>query len=181
MTPKLRDVRMDRDDLAWEQGDDRSDEWERSLNKPTILRKIGNFIHQHRPGKPVVLHRAIRGGYNVFYRLEYEDGSSAAIRIPCPAVVKFPDEKVRYEVATMQYIAANTTIPVPKIYHWGTAEDNPLGLGPFIIMEYIEHDTTLSHALNDPLVDPTGNHSLDPNISEQKLQFLYGQMASIIV
>lgn len=43
--------------------------------------------------------------------------------------VKFPDEKVRYEVATMRYVAANTTIPVPEIYHWGTAEENP-GIRP---------------------------------------------------
>ncbi|KPM39113.1 hypothetical protein AK830_g7468 [Neonectria ditissima] len=103
------------------------------------------------------------------------------MRIPCPAVVKFPDEKIRYEVATMQYVAANTTIPVPKIHHWGVAEDNPLRLGPFIIMDYVEHETTLSHALNDPLVDSTGYHSLDPDIDEQKLRSLYRQMANIIL
>ncbi|SCV48372.1 uncharacterized protein FFB14_10342 [Fusarium fujikuroi] len=89
---------------------------------------------------------------------------------------KFPDEKVRYEVATMRYVAANTTIPVPKIYHWGSAEEHPLGLGPFMIMEYIEHDRTLSHALNDRTLGPTDPHSLDPNISIEKLEFLYRQM-----
>lgn len=81
----------------------------------------------------------------------------------------------------MRYIAANTTIPVPEIYHWGTTEENPLGLGPFIIMEYIDHDTTLSHALDDPSVNSAGDHSLDPNIDEQKLRFLYGQMADILL
>lgn len=64
----------------------------------------------------------------------------------------------------MRYVAANTTIPVPKIYHWGTAEENPLGLGPFMIMEYIEHDKTLSHALNARTLGPTDSHSLDPNM-----------------
>ncbi|KAG4292626.1 phosphotransferase [Fusarium proliferatum] len=122
----------------------------------------------------------MKGGYNVFYRLEYKDGTSAAVRIPSPAT-KLPDEKVRYEVATMRYVAANTTIPVPNIYHWGTAEENPLGLGPFMIMEYIEHDKALSHALNDRTLGPTDSHSLDPNISIEKLEFLYRQMANILL
>ncbi|KAF5558995.1 kinase [Fusarium mexicanum] len=180
MSPKLRYVRMDMDDLAWERNDNELEEWERSLNKATIYRDIANFILKYRSGKAVELHRPIKGGYNVFYRLEYADGTSTAIRIPSPAT-RFPDEKVRYEVATMRYVAANTTIPVPKIFHWGTAEDNPLGLGPFIIIEYIEHETTLSHALNDPTLDPPDSHSLDPNISNKKLEFLYAQMANILL
>lgn len=81
----------------------------------------------------------------------------------------------------MRYVAANTTIPVPRIYHWGTAEENPLGLGPFMIMEYIEHETTLSHVLNDTSLDPTDSHSLDPKISDEKLEFLYRQMANIVL
>ncbi|KPM40386.1 hypothetical protein AK830_g6187 [Neonectria ditissima] len=180
MTPRFRYVRMDMDELAWEQGDNRSDEWDRSLHKAAVYREIASFIDKHQLGKPVELHKPIRGGYNIYYRLEYGDGSSAALRIPLPGV-KFPDEKVRYEVATMRYVVKNTTIPVPEIYHWGTAEENPLGLGPFIIMEYIEYERTLSHALNDPLLGPTDSHSLDPNISKPKLRFLYKQMANIIL
>lgn len=84
MVPKLREFRTDKDDLAWEQGDDQSDEWDRSLNEPDILRGIGNLISKYHSGNSVELHRGIRGGYNALYRLEYEDGSSAAMRIPCP-------------------------------------------------------------------------------------------------
>ncbi|KAK5628516.1 hypothetical protein RRF57_004231 [Xylaria bambusicola] len=80
----------------------------------------------------------------------------------------------------MRYIAENTTIPVPKIYHHGTAAENPTGLGPFIIMEYIEHEMTMSEALTDPL-NTDEEHILDPNISEQKLELLYGQMANILL
>lgn len=50
-------------------------------------------------------------------------------------IVPFPDEKVRYEAAVMRYIAANTTIPVPHVYHHATAAENPIGIGPFIIMD----------------------------------------------
>jgi hypothetical protein len=81
----------------------------------------------------------------------------------------------------MQYIAANTTIPIPKIYGWGTAEENPPGLGPFMILEYIEHSRTLSEAMNDPTLELKDRHVLDPNIDEQKLSFLYSQMANILL
>ncbi|KAH8659539.1 kinase-like domain-containing protein [Ilyonectria robusta] len=158
MAPGFRYIRMDMDELAYKHSDNQSDEWEKSLHKAAIYREVASFIGKHRLGKPVELHKLIRGGYNIFYRLEYEDGASAALRIPCPGV-KFPDKKVRYEVATMRYVAANTTIPVPEIYYWGTAEENPLGWGPLIIMEYVEHERTLSH----------------------KLQFLYRQMANILL
>lgn len=81
----------------------------------------------------------------------------------------------------MRYIAANTTIPVPEIYGWGTAEENPTDLGPFIIMEHIEHERTLSDALNDPTHESKRSQILDPNISEKKLEHLYGQMANILL
>ncbi|OTB14949.1 hypothetical protein K445DRAFT_61757 [Daldinia sp. EC12] len=172
---------MDKDDLAWEKSDQDVEAWERSLNKAHICRGIASLINKYRPGEAVELHKPIRGGYNAFYRLEYKDGSSAAMRIPCEGIVKFPEEKVRYEVATMRYIAANTTIPVPKIYHFGTAAENPVGLGPFIIMEYIEHERTMSDALKDPSLGPDESHVLDPAIDEERLEFLYRQMANIVL
>jgi hypothetical protein len=96
-------------------------------------------------------------------------------------IVQFPEEKVRYEAATMRYVAAHTTIPVPFVYHYGTAAENPTGLGPFIIMEHIDHDQTLSHALNDPRREIGENHRLDSDISDEKLEFLYRQMANIVL
>ncbi|KAJ2985131.1 hypothetical protein NUW58_g4843 [Xylaria curta] len=168
MAPKLRYVSMERDDLAWEENDKETDVWERSLHKAELYRAIANLIKKYRPGEAVELHKPIRGGYNIFYRLEYKDGS-------------FPEEKVRYEVAAMRCIAAETTIPVPKIYYFGTAAENPTGLGPFMIMEYIEHEMTMSEALKDPTLAPEDSHVLDPNISEQKLEFLYRQMANILL
>lgn len=95
--------------------------------------------------------------------------------------MKFPEEKVKYEVATMRFMAANTTIPVPEIYFAGTADENPTGLGPFIIMEYVEHKCTMSEALKDPSLGPDEPHALDPNIPDQKLRFLYRQMANILL
>lgn len=81
----------------------------------------------------------------------------------------------------MRYLSANTTIPVPKIYHHGTAAENPTGLGPFIIMDYVDHDVDLSDSLNDPTLEEDDPQTLDPNIDEQKLEKAYGQMAKILL
>jgi aminoglycoside phosphotransferase (APT) family kinase protein len=81
----------------------------------------------------------------------------------------------------MRYIAKNTSIPVPHVYHYGSAAENPTGLGPFIIMDYIEHHRNMSRALLDPDRAPDMRPILDPNISDEKLEFLYSQMASIIL
>ncbi|KIH86432.1 hypothetical protein SPBR_08685 [Sporothrix brasiliensis 5110] len=53
-------------------------------------------------------------------------------------------------VATIRLVKAHTTIPVPHVYHYGMAADNPLGLGPIIIMDYIDHHQNLSRVLMDP-------------------------------
>ncbi|KND87319.1 hypothetical protein TOPH_08058 [Tolypocladium ophioglossoides CBS 100239] len=157
----------------------RRERW--SLHNAETYRATANLILKYRPGEAVELHKQIKGGYNIFYRLEYKDGSSAAMRIPCKGVVRFPDEKVSYEVATMRCVAAKTTIPVPKVYYYGTRAENPAGLGPFIIIDYIEHERTMSEALNDPLLDPEESHVLDANIGEEMLRFLYRQMANILL
>ncbi|KAF5020382.1 hypothetical protein F66182_7590 [Fusarium sp. NRRL 66182] len=181
MAPKPRFILQSKDDLAWEKSDEAFDAWEASIHSKTVYHAIVNFVLKHKPGKVAELHKPIMGGCNIFYRLEYTDGSSVALRVPCKGIVQFPKEKVRYEVATMRHVASNTTIPVPHIYHYGTAAENPTGLGPFIIMEYIDHHQTLSHALNDPSRHVGEYHRLDPDISQEKLESLYRQMANIVL
>ncbi|EPE07567.1 phosphotransferase family protein [Ophiostoma piceae UAMH 11346] len=95
----------------------------------------------------VELRLIAKGGYNVSYRLKYEDGTSVVMRVPIKGVFCEYLDTVRYEVATMKYVAANTTVSVPHIYKWGTAAENPLGLGPFIIMDYVEHHQRMSFAI----------------------------------
>ncbi|KAH8159524.1 hypothetical protein CIB48_g8718 [Xylaria polymorpha] len=81
----------------------------------------------------------------------------------------------------MRHVAANTTIPIPKIYYHGTAAENPSGTGPFIIMEYIDHETDMSDLLNDPTLEIGDLQMIDPNIPEEILEKLYGQMANILL
>ncbi|KAH2141556.1 hypothetical protein KXW42_002736 [Aspergillus fumigatus] len=70
---------------------------------------------------------------------------------------------------------------VPFVLHWGTKEESPFGLGPFIIMEYIDHVMDLSDVLNTPGVAIKDRPILDPNIDEAKLELLYGQFADILL
>lgn len=115
------------------------------------------------------------------FRMKFEDGGSAIIRFPKPGVTMFLEEKIRNEVAIIRYIQQHTTIPVPFILHWGTEEENRLGLGPFIIMEYIDHTMDLSDVLNTPGFAIEDRPILDLNINNAKLELLYWQFADVVL
>jgi hypothetical protein len=115
---------------------------------------IGKFMCKHRSGKPECIRLTRGGSYNLVFRNEYFDGSSLAMKVPrkCKCVFlhyfiylpsfwpetyriqtdsnPFAEEKMRFEAETMIYVAARTTIPVPSVYRYGTAAENPTGLGP---------------------------------------------------
>lgn len=42
------------------------------------------------------------------------------------------DEKVEIEVAPVKLIHQQTNMPIPDIKAWGSATDNPLGIGPLL-------------------------------------------------
>lgn len=140
------------DDVAWERRETIQDAWVHELFKEETLMAIGEFILKHRRGVPIELCDPKAGAFNVSFRMKFEDGGSTIIRFPKLGATMFPDEKVRNEVDILRYIQQHTTIPVPFVLHWGTKEENPLGLGPFIIMEYIDHVMDLSDVLNTPWI-----------------------------
>jgi aminoglycoside phosphotransferase (APT) family kinase protein len=172
---------MPYDDVAWEKSDTTFDTWKKQLYDADTLREIGQLIAQHRGGVPEELYAPIRGAFNVCLRMRFRDGGSALIRFPCPGVVMFPEEKVRAEVAVMRYIKHHTSIPVPFVLHYGMTDESPRGLGPFIIMEYVEHAHDLVDVLNTPGLGLQDRPVLDPNISEERLEFVYSQMADILL
>ncbi|KZZ92058.1 hypothetical protein AAL_06268 [Moelleriella libera RCEF 2490] len=152
MTQKPRHVFMPRDDLAREQSDATVNAWEKAQLTSDSFRAVAKFIKKHRPGKAVELHKPIRGGYNVYYRPEYDDGSSIALRIPIDRHLPLRSRRL-----------------------------NPLGVGPLIITEYIEHTSTMSDAMADPSLAPRKDDALDPNIEEEKLEFIYTQLANVML
>ncbi|EXK77770.1 hypothetical protein FOQG_17539 [Fusarium oxysporum f. sp. raphani 54005] len=124
-----------------------------------------------------------KGSFNFSLRVKRgESGEHVVIRFPVPGNIYGPwrDEKVKNEVMAMKFIREHTSIPVPIVRHWGVTEKSPQQLGPFIIMDFIEGDD-----LSDLLQQPTENEEdaivLDPNIDDEKLDFIYDQIAGFML
>lgn len=155
----------------------------------TTTRQLGgsiiHFVTKHRQGQVDKLHDPISGTYNIIWRLDFDDGGSICFRVPKPGSVSFPDEKTRVEAATLRYIADKTSIPVPHVYHWGTAQDNPTGLGAFIIMDYIKHHQTINDVLSNELEDQLDemerqrSYVLKNYPPSKKMLHVYREMANI--
>jgi Phosphotransferase enzyme family len=92
----------------------------------------------------------------------------------------FPEEKLRNEVAIMQFVQQNTNIPVPTVIAYGTGTDNPTGLGPFIIMTFVE-GRTLSEIMKAKTTADDGEDILDPSMEDLTLKTLYGQLVDILL
>ncbi|OAA53512.1 Protein kinase-like domain protein [Niveomyces insectorum RCEF 264] len=141
-------------------------DWASSLHPQTLACHFeGGFLH---------------GSYNLGQKVMFSDGTTQwLVRFPlqghvCP---QFADEKVAMEVETMRLIRERTTVPVPDIKHWGLAADNPLGLGPFIIMDFVP-----GVPLESVLCNPDADHHfrlIREDISDDTMAFLYRQFAAI--
>jgi Phosphotransferase enzyme family len=121
------------------------------------------------------------GSFNISVRLHWEDGGPDwLIRFPIPGKSMWPDEKVRNEVAVMEFIQQKTNIPVPSIIGYGMAAENPTDLGPFIIMAFVE-GRKMSEIMKANTACEEDDDILDPNIEDSTLRNLYGQMADILL
>jgi hypothetical protein len=79
----------------------------------------------------------------------------------------------------MKLIIEKTTIPVPEIKHWGLAAENPLGLGPFIIMDFIE-GVSLDSLLSNPNADQHFR-LIREDINDDTIEALYKQFVKIML
>lgn len=169
------------DDVAWEESDRLEQEWREMVVKSDSQQAIGKFIARHRQGIGEEIGPLGAGGFNGLFRLQFLDGGSAIIRFTKPGRSMFPEEKTRIEVATMRYIQDQTSIPVPFVFHWGTKEDSPLNIGPFIIMEYVKNEMNMTAAIKTPGMASDVSPVLDPNVEETKLENLYRQVANVLL
>ena len=169
------------DDAVWEQTEETSDNWLYQFLEIDILRPIADFILKHNRGKGTEFAILRKGSYNISLRMKYEEENAVVIRFSQRGAVFFPEEKVTNEVAVMRFLTDQTSIPIPFILHSGTKKESPLELSPFIIMDYIEHETKMYDALNTPGCPDDERGILDPNIDEDRLEFLYAQLADILL
>lgn len=159
------------DDVAWEQAEKTSDCWLAQFLEIDTLRPIAEFVLKHNRGIGTEFTILRKGSYNISLRMQYRTGA-AVIRLSQPGAVYFPEEKVVNEVAVMRFLADQTSVPVPFVLHSGTKEESPLELSPFIIMDYIEHETKMYDALNTPGCPKEERGILDPDIDEGNLEML---------
>lgn len=83
------------------------------------------------------------------------------------------------EVEVMSLIREKTTIPVPQIKAWGLAASNPLGLGPFIIMDFIE-GVSLNRLLKDHDAE-ADTRLIKEDINDDDIEFIYRQFANFLL
>ncbi|KAL4901175.1 hypothetical protein BDW74DRAFT_187830 [Aspergillus multicolor] len=153
--------RMPFDDVAWKRGESISDACLSYIFKSENLWKIGDFVIEHHKHTPTELCSPRGGVFNVWFRMKFQIRGSVMIRLTKPGTTMFPEEKTRYEVATMKYIQDQTSISVPLVLHFGSKDPGPpiQGSGAFM------------------LIRPTNP---DPSIDEDKLERLYGEMAAVL-
>lgn len=170
------------DDAAWEISDKIADDWPNRIFDPVVFNEIGHFLlKHHQAGDPVRFSPLPTGAFNLALRMEFERTRDAIIRFPLPGATMFPEEKARNEVAIMRFIAYKTTIPVPFIIHSGSKTQSPLQVGPFIIMEYVEHHANMIEVLKTPGRPNNERVTLNPDISRTILKGLYREMAIILL
>lgn len=142
-------------------------EWVSTIHPQKLACQIeGNFFH---------------GSYNLGQKVTFSDGTKWLIRFPLFGHVspRYMDEKVAMEVEAMKFISEKTAIPIPEIKHWGPAAENPLGLGPFIIMDFIE-GISLDGLLSNP--DAKQHFRLiREDVSDDTIEVLYRQFANILL
>ncbi|CAG8917487.1 unnamed protein product [Penicillium salamii] len=119
----------------------------------------------------------LNGSYNVGQKFIFDDGTAWLLRFPRVKSVSpnYADEKVVMEVEALSLIRERTSVPVPEIRAWGLADANPLGLGPFILMEFID-----GVCLND-LFTGGGSRLLKKEISDSDLRIVYRQIANFML
>ncbi|KAK2810336.1 hypothetical protein FQN50_003067 [Emmonsiellopsis sp. PD_5] len=127
---------------------------------------------KHRPGKPLAACRWKNGAFNICYRVKYEDGFHAIVRFAALGKAILRREKVEHEVATMNYLRRNTSIPVPEVLGSGICLT-----GPYIVMPFIEGDP-LSQLLK---AHKEGRPVLNPQLSDRSLKKAYQEMAMLIL
>ncbi|OAA60340.1 Protein kinase-like domain protein [Niveomyces insectorum RCEF 264] len=121
------------------------------------------------------------GSFNAGVKMVFGDGEAWMVRFPRVGKVhdKYADEKVAMEVRALRLLRERTTIPVPMVRAWGSAADNTLGLGPFIMMDFI-HGACLNDLLIDPNeADPT--RLIREDACDGDIEVIYRQMANFML
>lgn len=117
------------------------------------------------------------GSYNPVQKLLFED--STALPLCFPRVISVShrnaNEKVPMENEALYLIRKEIALPVLEVWVQGVADMNPLDLGPFILIIFID-----GKYLKDILIS-NGSRVLKDDISNDTMEMVYRQMANIML
>ncbi|PWY87426.1 phosphotransferase enzyme family protein [Aspergillus heteromorphus CBS 117.55] len=121
------------------------------------------------------------GSFNAGMKMVFSDSTAWMVRFPRGGKVceDYMDEKVSMEVMALRLLRNKTTIPVPGVQAWGPAFSNPLGLGPFIIMDFID-GVSLSDLLRDPNAERP-SRVMRGDIHNADVEVIYRQLANFLL
>lgn len=170
----MYDCQEDLDELVWDQNDEDAAEAQKLMRRSDTCRRVAALVKEKFGQETKFISPIIMGGFNILYRICVDNRTpDVIVRLPAPALVQFPEEKTMQEAATAILVAEKTTLPTPKyLYHGNDAK-----LGPFIIMNCIEHGGSMSKRLTMPSSDPDKPHLLDPRIDLSGLQKIWSKAA----
>jgi len=162
--PPLPDFLQDQPDFGcWTSPECLPDHW-------AMKHFIYNFVDQqrfkvlethasnlkHKVPCRAVLNEVVAGGKHVILKIEFEDGVVWIARVMFPRCEQNEnhecmggylhenlDERIagmESEIATLQYVGAMTSVPVPKVFGYDFNRDNNVG-GPYMLMEMIPGET----------------------------------------
>lgn len=143
--------------------DGRMCNWVSTLHPDRLLCRLdGGFLH---------------GSYNLCQKFIFSDNATWLLRFPRVGAISedYADEKIAMEVEVLSLIRERTSIPVPTVYSWGLTAENPLGLGAFILMEFIE-GTNVNRLLRDPNA-AVDTRLVREDISDKDVESLFRQIS----
>ncbi|KID82299.1 phosphotransferase [Metarhizium guizhouense ARSEF 977] len=174
----MYDGQEELDNLVWDKNEEDSDAALQQLRLKDTCRKVEELAEHKFATEAVLISPLIVGGFNILYRIRLAQVQpDVMIRLPCPSLVQFPDEKTAQEAATATFLAQNTKLPVPKVHFYG--HDSPVG--PYVILDRVENRGSMSARLTRPSEDPSAPHVLDPNVAQSTLQAIWCQVAHCLL
>ncbi|CEI68011.1 unnamed protein product [Fusarium venenatum] len=144
---KRRQIRCNsEDDQSTKQFRRRRDQSQKKLRLKSTCRQVGALAETALKKKsPSLVSPIVFGGFNF-----EQDSSDVIIRLPCPDLVQFPEQKTLYEAVAMAYLAQYTTIAIPTLFHHTSSSD----VRPTLVLQHIESARDMSDALAIPNQDP---------------------------
>lgn len=130
---------MDADTAACKQSDAVFIVWMRHLDKHKTDELAARLAFHHLGREPVDAMHHSQGSFNRCYRVKFREGPDVLVRFPALGRSMFRQEKLEDEVAVMEYIIHNTSIPIPRVLGSGSSV-----VGPYMILEFVEGSCYLS-------------------------------------